>query len=152
MLTVEGNDYAECYADNMPTSLASARRKQAEQNISIIHKFFANKSLVNWGMFSAPKNPMILQLLHHIVDVVKRLFLKEDVFYRFAAKDRFRRVVCTTGPGALTAVVMSELLKLHISTVTTTNNNTAIDGNLTLGVRVVARDFSEFGIFIFFYI
>jgi hypothetical protein len=92
----EGNPYQECYAP-------SFHLNQTESS-----KFAAGKFVVNWLMISAPKHPFLTQALYTIVEAITNQYLRQT-YLGDVKIGNFGQVICSTGPGVLTAAISTVL-------------------------------------------
>lgn len=65
------------------------------------------KNFVQWAIFSEPRHPFLSRTLRNIVELVrKERAYVADVNANFGGdKIRWKRIVCTTGPGVFTASI-----------------------------------------------
>jgi mannosyltransferase OCH1-like enzyme len=92
----ENNRYHDCYAP-------SYRLNRTDSS-----KFADGKIVVNWLMASAPKHPFLTQVLYDVVDTITKQYLNETYLYEMK-RPQFFQIICSTGPGLLTAA-MSEVI------------------------------------------
>jgi hypothetical protein len=123
----EGNPYDTCY---VPSNV---------HNRTDTKSFAEGYTVVNWMLLSAPKHPFLTQALYNIVDNIRQQYLGKP-FLHEANHLNYRRIVCTTGPAALSAA-MSEV----ITKTTTVPSVKAFVSARGLQYRYVGRDFAQYG-------
>lgn len=131
VLSIESNIFPMCYHDRYNLSDNTMTERY---NTDKYKQYFNGNNLVNWCMLTAPKHPLILRTLETIVHLVR-----EQYFIRPAIKEGgggSKKIICTTGPGVLTAVARDMLLEHEIS---------HGGKNETFPLRLVSSDFAEFG-------
>lgn len=94
------------------------------------HQMIGGKVLLNWAMFTAPRHPIMLELMRNVVDVIRSEFLRAPVVWMLSQDPRWKVVHCATGPQILTATVLEMMLTRAIN-----------DSSL----RVAGKDFHEYG-------
>jgi mannosyltransferase OCH1-like enzyme len=86
----ENNAYQYCYGS------------QYHLNQTSTTQFAEGKQLVNWLVMSSRRHPFVTQLLHNVVMLIKRQYFEEKYLYDIE-REPFFKIICTTGPGAMTA-------------------------------------------------
>jgi hypothetical protein len=111
----------------------SARSMHQRFNRSVSH-LFGGRTLVSWGIFAAPRHPIVFRTMENIVELIKLEYFHKSVvnMYRFDA--RWKLCMCTTGPSVLTASAREVVLE---------HNETGSEE--FFGYKVLRRDFHDFG-------
>jgi hypothetical protein len=59
-------------------------------------QFFHGHTLVNWGIFVKPRHPLIYNVLHNIVDIIRSEYSRETVLFMARWDVRWKLVMCST--------------------------------------------------------
>jgi len=124
----EKNSYRDdCFQNHFHLS---ARSMSHRYNKSVSH-LFGGRTLVSWGIFAAPRHPIIYRTMENIVELIKLEYFRKSVvnMYRYDAK--WKLCMCTTGPAVLTASAREIVLG--------SNHTNAVD------YKIYKRDFHDFG-------
>ena len=134
ILSIEMNEYKDsCYSSSFALSDQSLEKKY---NTTVFRNYFGGKYLINWAIFVKPRHPMMLEVLNNIVDIFRNEHLKTTVLR--ADEQRYRSVICATGPGILTATARKVMLENAMDPTQTRDIE-------ILDMRVVKEDFKEYG-------
>lgn len=74
IMSQEKNRYVDCY---LPTFHLSNEYMSKKYNFNSFGLVYGDKNLVNWGILSAPRHPVILRIMENVVDIVRKEFLRE---------------------------------------------------------------------------
>lgn len=133
ILAKEGLEYEECYHESFHLS-ASYMATNFYEDSSHPITIFDHKSLVQWAMFWEPRHPLMLRVLRNLVHVLKFEFYHKSVLIPIRqGLGQYRKVICTTGPILMSSTMREAFLEQEIHKKT------------NYSLRVVARDFSEYG-------
>jgi hypothetical protein len=89
--------------------------------------------LANWGIFTAPQHPIILDVLKNIVESIRNEYHRTPSIYLLNREPRWLIVICITGPHMLTATIRAMA------------GERFIDPSKCLSIRVISNDFKKFG-------
>eukprot|EP01039_Chlorochromonas_danica_P008965 gene8965-9895_t len=59
--------------------------------------FFHDHTLVNWGMFAAPRHPLFRETLKNIVEILTTEYLRQSVVHMTRWDVKWKQVMCSTG-------------------------------------------------------
>lgn len=69
-------------------------KENDKENVTV---FFNDHTLVNWGMFAAPRHPLFKATLTNIVDIITTEYLRQSVVHMTRWDKKWKQVMCTTG-------------------------------------------------------
>ena len=134
IMTVEKNRFGDnCFVDNFHLSHHAMKTKYS--NFTDWHNLFGNRALVSWGIFAAPQQIAMLRMLENVVESIRAEYLRSPVTWLLNTDQRWKIVMCSTGPSMLTATVRALFVE------TTINDSM----KQLLKIRVVNQDFKEYG-------
>ena len=126
-MAAEKNAYHDdCF---LPHHHLSARSMHRRFNRSVSH-LFGGRTLVSWGIFAAPRHPIILRTMINIVELIKHEYLHRSVVNLYRYDVRWKICMCTTGPPVLTASAREVILE---------------KGEKNVKFKVCKRDFQDYG-------
>jgi hypothetical protein len=98
-------------------------------NLSVSH-LFGGRTLVSWGIFAAPRHPIILRTMFNIVELIKLEYFQKSVVNMYKHDVRWKLCMCTTGPAVLTASAREVILE---------------NGESGVNYKLFKRDFQDYG-------
>lgn len=102
ILSNERSIYTSCFQSHYKLSDKYLLKKHnLPSNSTFLTDLYANRNLVNWALFSNPRNKLILKSLENIVDIFRLEYLKRPVFNTRPYDPRYMKVFCSTGPSFL---------------------------------------------------
>ena len=94
VMAAEKNAYHDdCF---LPHHHLSARSMHRRFNRSVSH-LFGGRTLVSWGIFAAPRHPIIMRTMANIVELIKYEYLHRSVVNLYRYDVRWKICMCTTG-------------------------------------------------------
>ena len=118
----EGNPMGDCYQPSHPLSRTPSMNK--------------DRSILQWMLLSIPSHPFTARALTNAVDVIRRLYLKQNILSKAASPPEgkpYMQLMCATGP-VLFSVTVRQICAEY------SGNDTSI-----LGHRYAGKDFEEIG-------
>lgn len=106
----------DCFIPQYRLSAKSMIKKYNES----VPTLFGGRTLVSWGVFAEPRNPVMLRTLHNIVEIIRLEYLRKSVLNMNKYDVKWKICMCSTGPAVLTASAREVLSEL------TYTNNTAM--------------------------
>jgi hypothetical protein len=98
ILSNEKGSYHNCYQPYYQLSDTSLLKKHnLLPNSTTLTDLYSGRNIVNWALFSNPRNKLIEKALENIVDIFKFEYLKRPVFNTKPYDPRFMKVFCSTG-------------------------------------------------------
>jgi mannosyltransferase OCH1-like enzyme len=98
ILSREKGLYVDCYQPYYKLSdKCWLKQRNLPSNSTSLTDLYSNRNLVNWALFSNPRNEMIQKALENIVEIFKFEYLKRPVFNTKPYDPRFLKVFCSTG-------------------------------------------------------
>eukprot|EP01031_Cornospumella_fuschlensis_P028662 gene28662-34604_t len=79
---------------NTPSPYNAAHYNELKGQVPV---FFHGHTLINWGIFTAPRHPLFFQVLHNIVDIMTSEYMRQSVVHISRWDPRWKAVMCTTG-------------------------------------------------------
>ena len=108
ILTNERSVYTDCYQSYFYLSTQYLERQYCSNNDQLherLSDLYSGRNIVNWAIFSAPRNEIIYRALKNIVNIFKLEYLGRSVLSLTPNHYRYHRIFCTTGPAFLTATI-----------------------------------------------
>jgi hypothetical protein len=106
IVTAEKNVFRDnCYVRRYKLSEHRNMRKRYPQYESRWDKIAGNKMIASWGIFAAPYHPIIEQVLHNIVEVIRAEYLRTPLVFMMNTEPRWKIVMCATGPTMFTSTI-----------------------------------------------
>ena len=127
---MENNNYENCYIDSYRLSETAFMKSH---NLTEPPVIFENKTLLQWGLFVAPRHPVFYKILENIVEVIKLEYTKQSIILPSLIETRFQVVVCGTGPRIMTATVREVFYDQELYK------------NTNYSIRIVDKDFKRYG-------
>ena len=139
------NKFEECFVDSYPLSEAALARAHGRATYEALARHSPRTVITNWGFLVSPGHPFLLHMLSATVDVLRREYHRRsamtDAVYseegHSGHKQRFRQVLCATGPNLLSHALRAFLLRRNLTDVTS-----SATGGL---VSVTGSDFAKYG-------
>ena len=64
---------------------------------------YIGSTICSWGIFAKPRHPIILRVLTNIVETIRLEYLRQSILYMGYFEDRWKIVMCATGPCIFTS-------------------------------------------------
>ena len=113
------------------------------------YKLFGNQRILNWLLISAPMHPFLNQTLFNMVEAVRTIYLHQPILSN-DLQSPFFSLICSTGPGILTASIGQVLdqaihNKQHGQNENTTTSTITAIVEAAIKFRCVGMNFDEYG-------
>ena len=110
IISNEWNPYNECYEPDYRLSV-NITAKQYNLTYEQVFAVHNNRAILNWGIFVEPKNPIILLLLHNIIDIIHKEYIHKSVIKTDMHEKKYKMILCATSPGIFTATIRNYILE-----------------------------------------
>ena len=107
-----------CFVSSFHLSQANWTNRSRSASDDAIR--YIASTICSWGIFAKPRHPIILRTLTNIVETIRLEYLRQSILYMGYYEDRWKLVMCATGPCIFTSTLLECLVEdsIHNSTET----------------------------------
>lgn len=115
----------KCYIPRFHLSDFYTYRNESKRSLNVFH----GRVLLNWAIISAPRHPVMEQVMKNAVEIIKHEYFQDSVMRSLFQMYRWEAIMCATGPSLLSG----------------TAREMVIDGKVPFTYKLAGLDFRDFG-------